>query len=174
MRQRPSHLTPLPVVPSVTILPFNKCHKQRFTPPSSLPPCSALLCSPSFPPTAFIAKLNGLKALSIRLVPITALYALSRDGPGRQKWHTCMHGGPPPISPHFLLSGLLGLKSLLWRERDASTSLDMDKAISNYWKLLEILDVLRWHHRRYVPPPLFALYGRNPSPLSTAGASLAG
>ena len=81
MRQRPSHLTPLlPVVPSVTILPFNKCHKQRFTP--------SPLCSPSLPPTAFIAKLNGLKALSIRLVPISALYALPPDGSGRQKWHT--------------------------------------------------------------------------------------
>ena len=95
MRQRPSHLTPLlPVVPSVTILPFNKCHKQRFTP--------SPLCSPSLPPTAFIAKLNGLKALSIRLVPITALYALSRDG--RQKWHTCMRvGGPHPLPPLTLV-----------------------------------------------------------------------
>ena len=50
-------------------------------PQAALYSLPALTCSPSFPPTAFIAKLNGLKALSIRLVPITALYALSRDGP---------------------------------------------------------------------------------------------
>ena len=104
MRQRPSHLTPLlPVVPSVTILPFNKCHKQRFTP--------SLLCSALPIPSHGIY--SQIKWPESSLDPVSPHYRALCPLARRPAKVACMHARWS--ASHFLL---LGLKSLLWRERE--------------------------------------------------------